>query len=197
MIDKERFNRIKEKHGRYASWAVWASEGVRPTDNVGDLSVFDSHKNDTLLDQLNPNFVTRRPEYFRPLEFPLGNFHDKRRVSKDFKIRHALRGTALWGGYMTDIIKDFEQVIAGETMAYLRANAAFEDENLNLLQTELSDLGSQKPTLIAFGGDAFKVLDRNLRGRYAILKIPHYSARSNKEVYRQQVGDSISDLLIG
>ncbi len=41
MIERKQFELIKKKYGHYASWAIWADEGVKPKDNVGDLSVFD------------------------------------------------------------------------------------------------------------------------------------------------------------
>ena len=41
MIDQTKFDLVKKKYGHYASWAIWADEGKKPKDNVGDLSVFD------------------------------------------------------------------------------------------------------------------------------------------------------------
>jgi hypothetical protein len=195
MIEKSRFNLIKEKHGHYASWAVWGAEGARPKDNVGDLTIFEPNQIDTLLNQLNPNFVLVGLNISRPIQFPLGNFHDGRPGSMDYKIRYALKNTVLWGAYMTDVIKDFEQKAAGKMMAYLRKNKAFERTNLELFETELKDLGVGKLTLIAFGGDAFQVLNRNLGGTYAISRVPHYSAYARKEIYREQIAAIIKSML--
>ena len=65
----------------------------------------------------------------RPIENPLGNFHDPRPMATDFKIRYALKDTPYWGGYMTDIIKDFEEKASGKMMKYLKTDPAFEKEN--------------------------------------------------------------------
>ena len=63
MIEQAKFELIKTKYGHYASWAIWAEEGEKPKDNIGDLSVFDIENNNRLLQQLNPNIITSRAEY--------------------------------------------------------------------------------------------------------------------------------------
>jgi hypothetical protein len=187
MIDQATFNLIKEKHGRYASWAVW-TDGIRkPKENVGDLTVFNVEKNVTLLTHLNPNLVFVGLNISRSIVSPFGNFHDARPSSMDYKIRYALKGTVLWGAYMTDIIRDFEQKASGKMMAYLRKDKVFERSNVEQFRAELGDLHVDQSTLIAFGQDAFNILTRNLAERYDIWKVPHYSNYISKEIYRQQI----------
>jgi hypothetical protein len=41
MIDKDKFEFIKQKYGYLSSWAIWADEDEKPKSNVGDLSVFE------------------------------------------------------------------------------------------------------------------------------------------------------------
>ena len=48
------------------------------------------------------------------------NFHDARHISQDYKIRYALKGTKLWGGYMTDIIKNFPEKSSSKMMSFLK-----------------------------------------------------------------------------
>ncbi len=88
---------------------------------------------------------------------------------------------------MTDIIKDFEQKASGEMMDYLRSNKVFEAENIEKFREELRDLGVDKPTILAFGNDAFKVLTRNLGDEFALIKLPHYSKYIGKEDYRAEI----------
>ena len=57
MMDLNKFQLIKEKYGHYASWAIWAEEGLKPKDNMGDTSILDISQNKTLLEQLKPNIV--------------------------------------------------------------------------------------------------------------------------------------------
>ena len=52
MFDEKQFEFIAKKYGHYASWALWADEGEKPKDNIGDLSIFDIEKNKDLLKQI-------------------------------------------------------------------------------------------------------------------------------------------------
>lgn len=187
MIDQTHFDFIKKKYGHYASWAIWAHEGERPKDNVGDLSVFDVKHNAEYLQQLNPNIILVGLNISRRIEVPLANFHDARSQAMDFKIRYALRGSPFWGAYMTDIIKDFEQKASGKMMRYLRTDKPFEEENVKVFREEIDDLGVDNPTIMAFGRDAHSVLTRNFKNEFEILRIPHYSNYSSKEEYREEV----------
>jgi hypothetical protein len=136
---------------------------------------------------LNPDVVLVGLNISRPIERAFGNFHDPRPRGMDYKLRYALRGTPLWGGYLTDAIKDFEQKASGRVMAYLRANPDFERENLRALRAELHDLESSSPTIWALGASAFLILQRGLGEEYEIRRLPHYSNYGGTEGYRAQV----------
>ncbi|MFX1592199.1 MAG: hypothetical protein ACFFCL_05850 [Promethearchaeota archaeon] len=169
------------------SWAIWAYEDDKPKSNIGDMTVLDPDINKNLLSQLNHNVVLVGLNISRYIEIPFANFHNKRSGSNDFKIRFAFRGTPYWGGYMTDIIKDFEQKISGKVISYLRHNKHFERENLKIFLQELADIGANNPTLIAFGNDAYNILYRNLSNKFKIFKVPHYAIYISKEEYKKQV----------
>src|ERR1035437_4858760 len=187
MIDQARFELIKEKYGHCGSWAVWADGGERPKDNIGDLSIFQNENRESLLSQLNPDVVLVGLSLSsRGIQDPLRNFHDGRaRYSQDYKLRYALKGTSLWGAYMTDIIKKIEEKASGKVMAYLHSHKNVEKENIDRFREELRDLGVDYPTVIAFGEAAFTVLTRNLRKQYGVLKLPHYAKYISKENYRE------------
>ncbi len=189
MYDRPgKFEYLKDKYGRYSSWAVWAEEGKRPKENMGDLSVFDLEANPGLLQQLKPDIVLVGLNVSRgSIETPLGNFHDPRPEAMDFKIRYALRESPFWGAYMTDIIKNFDQKASGKVMSFLRKNPAFEQENVEFFRQELIDLGAPNPTLIAFGSVTYSILTRNFWADYRIVRIPHYSDYCSKERYREEV----------
>jgi hypothetical protein len=187
MIDRAQFDLIKTKHGGYASWAVWADEGKKPKDNVGDLNIFDIDNNASLLHQLNPGIILVGLNISREVESRLANFHDARSKAMDYKIRYALKGSPFWGAYMTDIIKDFGQKVSGKMMSYLRNNNSFEDKNIEIFHEEMEDLRIDDPTIVAFGNDAFAILNRNFRNRFKMVKIRHYSDRISKENYREEV----------
>jgi len=189
MIDRATFQLIKKKYGHYASWAVWADAGEKPKDNIGDLSIFEIEEGDGLLSQLKPGVVLVGLNISRGImPLPFVNFHDGRGKSQDFKLRYALKGTPLWGAYITDIIKDFDQKVSGKVLAYLRSNRSFEKDNVEVFKEELRDLGVTQPIIIALGAVAFTVLARNLGKQYDVWKMPHYSQYISKEKYREEVG---------
>jgi hypothetical protein len=187
MISRDKFELIKAKYGHWISWAIWTEAGDKPKSNIGDLSIFEG---DRFLEWLNPEIVLVGLNISRgDIKYPLANFHDVRSEATDYKIRYALKDTRFWGGYMTDIIKDFSEKESGRMMSYLRINPAFEKDNVAVFEGELKDLGCSDPTIIAFGNDAHSILLRNLKEKYRILKIPHYANYTNKEKYREQVGE--------
>jgi len=188
MVSQNEFNFIKSKYQYWSSWAIWADQGDTPKSNVGDLSVLDPNTNSKLLPTINPNIVLVALNISRgDITLPFGNFHDARSEATDYKIRYATNDTPLWGAYMTDIIKDFEEKISGKVKSYLRENRDFEKENVDFFVQELSDIGATKPTLIAFGNESYDILKRNLKNEFKIHKIPHYANYSSKEKYRQQI----------
>lgn len=194
MIDYSRFLLLREKHGYHASWAVWAQGVTRPKERVGDLRIFETAEDGDLLRRLNPNIVLVGLNISRPVQFPLGNFHDGRPGSMDYKIRYAVQGTVLWGAYMTDVIKDFEQRASGRVMAHFRNNKDFARQHLDAFRAELQDLGSVSPTLVAFGRDAYQILEREFGRSHQVLRVPHYSDYTSKEVYREQVASAIESM---
>ena len=183
-MDKIHFEKIKKLYGDYASWAIWAEEGDKPKSNMDNLSIFED-KN--ILSQLNPNIVlvglniSKRDELNKPFE----NFHGP--LGGAYKIRYAFKNSPYWGGYMTDVIKDFAEKASNKMMSYLKENKIFEKENIDSFLKELEDLESNNPTIIAFGNDAYSVLIRNLNDSYNIKKVPHYSTYMSKENYRNEV----------
>jgi hypothetical protein len=188
MISQNQFNFIKSKYQYWSSWAIWADQGDTPKSNVGDLSVLDPNTNPKLLSTLNPNIALVALNISRgDITLPFGNFHDARSEATDYKIRYATNDTPLWGAYMTDIIKDFEEKISGKVKSYLRENRDFEKENVDFFVQELSDIGATNPTLIAFGNESYDILKRNLNNEFKIHKIPHYANYSSKEKYRMQI----------
>ena len=187
-VSLEQFKKIKSKYQYLSSWAIWATEGETPKSNIGDLTVLDPNINKNLLSQLNPEVVFVALNISRgDIKTPLGNFHDNRPVATDFKIRFAFKDTPFWGGYMTDIIKDFEEKISGKVKDYLSKNRDFEKQNIDTFLEELNDIGAKNPVLIAFGNEVYSILNRYLKDKFKIIKVPHYANYTNKEKYREQI----------
>ena len=69
---------------------------------------------------------------------------------------------------------------------YLNDNPDVERKNIETFREELKDLGTENPTIIALGNDAYKILTRNLEDTFTIVKVTHYSAYINPQKYREE-----------
>jgi hypothetical protein len=184
-MDQKKFNFIKEKYGLLASWAVWAEAGDKPKSNMGDLSIFDDPD---VINSLNENIIFVALNISRgSIKIPLANFHDSSPRAQDFKTRFALKDTPYWGGYMTDIIKNYSEIDSAKIPSYLRDNPAVELDNIRVFEEELADLGAQNPLIVSFGVATYKILKKNFADKYKIVKIPHYAHQISKEDYRNDV----------
>jgi hypothetical protein len=192
MIDLQQFENIKQKHGSYASWAVWANASEKkPKSNMGDLSAFDDARvlsllrNDVVMVGLNFSVLRDAPK-------PFFNFHGK--GGGAFKIRYAFNDSPYYGAYMTDIIKH-EEVDSKKTMQYLKENPEVVARNVDKFREELRDLRATTPIILAFGNDTSKLLRENLdKSEYRkLIKLTHYSYRISKEEYKEVVFKEIAN----
>jgi hypothetical protein len=189
VIHRSQFDLIRERHGGYASWAVWTQASDKPKSNIGDLSVLNPDLNPALLQTLRIDVIMVGLNVSRPLQEPFRNFHDPNPRANDFKLRRAFIGTHYWGAYMTDIIKNVEIVTAPDLRAYLKAFPALIQSNVENFLEELRDLNATKPTILAFGGDAYRLITDHVPvgacGR--LVRVMHYSHQISKEKYRDTV----------
>jgi hypothetical protein len=189
MVDRETFDRIKEKHGPYASWAVWAEPAGRPKSHMGDLTVLDPDRNPALLGMLRSDVVMVGLNLSRDRPPPFGNFHDARAEGQDYKIRFAFTGTPFYGAYMTDIIKGVVMPKAGDLMRYLTTHPDVVAESVERLLEEFDDLKSKSPTVITFGDSAHLLAAKRLpANRYSrLVRVTHYSDYISQTAYRERV----------
>jgi hypothetical protein len=187
MIDLQQFENIKQKHGSYASWAVWANASEKkPKSNMGDLSAFDDARvlsllrNDVVMVGLNFSVLRDAPK-------PFFNFHGK--GGGAFKIRYAFNNSPYYGAYMTDIIKGHKEVDSKKMMKHLKAHPECVARNVEIYREELRDLRATTPIILAFGNDTHKLLLENLdKSEYRrLIKLTHYSYRKSKEKYKETV----------
>ena len=103
-----------------SSWAIWKEwkPAEKSKSGMGDTSFFENPSTE-LLKILNPNIVLVALNISRKVDHPFGNFHPNYLAAHDYKIRYVLQRTPLWGGYMADFIKDFEELTVSKTMSYL------------------------------------------------------------------------------
>jgi hypothetical protein len=192
-ISLNKFEEIKIKYGHMSSWALWKEKDIKEKSNVGDISIFKSIFNEPSL--LNPNIIFVGLNISQKIIKPLSNFHSESSRSHDYKIRYALKDSKLSGGYMTDIIKDFEEKVSGNLMKYLNKNPLFLEENIKSFEEELLFIGSNNPIIIAFGNDCYKILNRHLK-KYKIYKVSHYSSCISKEKLQLEIQNIIKDIYL-
>jgi hypothetical protein len=135
----------------------------------------------------------------RSFSEPFRNFHDPSSKANDFKIRYAFTNTKYCGAYMTDIIKNVEMVDSNDLLEHLKAPPSLVRQNVEAFREELQSLNSGKPTILAFGAAAHRLLEKHISGREysGLIKVTHYAYRIGKENYRQSVLaqiDSIGDV---
>lgn len=186
MIDIQQFEDIKQKHGSYASWAVWADASEKPKSNMGDVSHFN---NESVLSLLKNDVVMVGLNISRPVSEPFVNFHDPNPRANDFKIRYAFRDSMYYGAYMTDIIKFLEEVDSENVMKHLKERSEIVEKSLEMFREEMQDLKAGAPVILAFGKDAHHILSDNLnKNEYRkLIKLTHYSHRIGKEAYKEAV----------
>ena len=184
ILTIDTYNKIKEKYGNISSWALWTEPvDIRSKLSMEDILFFENPSHKTL-ELLNPNIILVGLNISEKILRTFGNFHPDKTSAQDYKTRFALRGTMFWGAYMTDIIKSYEEKISGNLMKYLSKNKEFEKENIKMFEQELLDIGSQNTIIVAFGNDSYNILKRNLKDRYTIYKVPHYSAFIKLDSFR-------------
>lgn len=194
-MELKTYNKIlNSQYSSLASWAVWTPHGDKKTSNISDMSVFEPENIDELLKVLNPHYILVGLNVSREVDDrrdgykgPWANFHSDSPHQKDYRLRAALQDTKVWGGYLTDIIKNYTEVNSDNVKRMLKENPSIEEDCIRMFKEEIELLGETDPTIIALGDKVFEILIDNLGGAYRIAKIPHYSYRANEDEYCKKV----------
>jgi hypothetical protein len=188
MIEEKLYFEIAKKYGKVASWAIWDKAGEKPKSNIFNMEIFDLTKNPSTLKTIHNNVVMVALNFAREVEMnePFLNFHDSNPHGQDYKIRYAFEGTSYYGAYMTDIIKDFPMLSSKDVLKYLKDKPHEITKQVNEFREELKFIGSCNPIILAFGRDAFNILNKNLdKSEYSeLIPLTHYSHQISKENYR-------------
>lgn len=187
MLSQNQYELIREKHGKYASWAVWAEASDKPKSNMGDMIILGDN---LALHLLKPNVLMVGLNLSRfTISEPFRNFHDPSPSGQDYKIRFAFKDTEYYGAYMTDIIKGVVEVDSKNIPKHLKENQGALANSLEIFRQELRDLGSVSHLILAFGRIAYDIIKENLSsGEYGkLIRLTHYSHQIGKEKYRETV----------
>lgn len=196
-MDLKLFRLIENKYGYVASWALWKPADDKPKSNMSDMDILNPDKNKDLLSSIKTNIVMVGLNFSRNVKFdkPFQNFHDKSPHANDFKIRYAFDNTPYYGTYMTDIIKNLEMVSSKDVLTYLKNNPSVIKQNISCFKEELQTIKSNKPILLAFGSDSYRLLKDNLDSSFYtyLIKLIHYSHQISKEDYKREVHKQIAE----
>ena len=193
MISQNQYELIRKKHGKYASWAIWAKGSDKPKSNMGDMAIFDDK---LVLPLLRPNVLMVGLNLSRfTISEPFRNFHDPSSSAQDYKIRFAFEDTEYYGAYMTDIIKGVVEVDSKNIPKHLKENPVVLADSLKIFRQELRDLGAVSPLILAFGRIAYDIIKKNLSSaEYGkLIRLTHYSHQIGKEKYRETVLSEIAE----
>ena len=177
---------------------MWSQPGDRPKSNMGDLSVFEDSN---LLQKINTGFVfvglNGSGVHDAYLEFskPWYNFHSDLPSGNDYKMRYAVNGTPLWGSYITDIIKYYQEVDSSKAVKYATSHPEIMRQNIEAFKDELRLLGGN-PIIFALGEASFDLMKKYLHGDYTIIKIKHYSYTISKENYRKELIEAVRPFVL-
>lgn len=193
-MNLDKFEEIRERYGFVSSWACWSSrEGEKATSGVSDLEVFNPNNPNNKLEELHTRFVLVGLNISRGDidDSPWRNFHSASPNATDYKLRYALEGSALWGSYMTDLLKDFVEVSASKASRYFKQNPRQLEKHLTNFEEELGFVCEKRPVLFALGDDTYNLLNEHFSVRYEIVKLYHYARRVSLEELRTQYMSSI------
>jgi hypothetical protein len=190
-MKKDLFSKIKKKYSQVGSWAIWAEASNSDTSNI---KIFDIKTNKDLLTTLHTRYIFVALNISSPIDKarPFGNFHGGKR---DFMLRDAVKGTPLWGAYMTDIIKFHPEVNSTAVLRYFNKNPQELKSHFDHFKQEITDLGTTENTqVIALGVLAYKLL---LKAKLSnkLFKLTHYSSPTlSKLAYQQEVSSLLEKL---
>ena len=195
MITQRQYQNIRQRHGSYGSWAVWAKASDKPKSNMGDMAIFDDKLVLSLL-RANVLMVGLNLSRFTISE-PFRNFHDPSPSGQDYKIRFAFKDTEYYGAYMTDIIKGVVEVDSKNIPKHLKENPGVLGDSIKIFREELRDLGAISPLILAFGRIAYDIIKENLLPtEYGkLIRLTHYSHQIGKEKYRETVLEEVQQAL--
>lgn len=197
-ISDEAFTEIKNKYGQWVSWAIWSQQKTANAKcGIGDLSVFDFTQNNNR-SLLHVNYVLVGLNASRDVsgdgegaQDNFANFHSSYKYATDYKIRAALADTPVWGAYMTDVLKDYIELSSGNVDKAIRENSIDYNEHFPILLNEITILGAENATFVAFGKSTEKLLKLALPNA-KIVYVPHYANYNSVDAYRDKVLSNLS-----
>ena len=188
-ISKDVYMQLREQFWDVASWALWTRPRKSATDNVGDLSVFESPD---LIDKLNGDYMfvalcgSGVHEPFIDRSVAWFNFHSSKTTGKDNRLRDATVGTPTEGCYITDFIKYHQEKDGKAAVRYIKTHREALENNLTALNKEIELLGGN-PIIFALGTDSLGLIKEYLPAYSRVVYVPHYSAPVSSDTMKEKI----------
>jgi hypothetical protein len=184
-MKKEVYNKMEEGYGYLGSFAIWG-------DKINDISIFEREE---IIEKIKENIILVGLNISEKIKNKFGNFHSESKYSKDYKLRYAIEGTKIEGGYITDIIKSYEEKIGNNVIRYIKNNKEFLQKNIKSFIEEIKELKNEEIIIIAIGRKSKKILEEAKEEikkeikikNNKIYMITHYSAMVKKEKIREEI----------
>ncbi|MGI3183523.1 hypothetical protein [Nioella aestuarii] len=191
-IDDNTMQAIIDDYAWCSSWAVWMEEGEKPKSNIGDLSIFDFKKYPEIRKLLHADYIAVGLNISSDSESSkFGNFHSSSPSAQDYKLRYAFQGTPIWGCYLTDILKDFQEPSSAKVKKYIKEHPNKLQPHFDHFKEEVRLLGAENSLFLGMGGLATRLLRQALPRDAKVIQIRHYSDFIGREKYRKEVLDAL------
>lgn len=198
-LDRATFGRLRDRYGDHATWAVWAERDERRGTGpwVGDLSVLDLAGDPTRLAPLHRCVVlvalTHGPRRDGvDIPEPWSTLHDPTRLSRDFMLADATRGTPFWGSYVTAFFKNLPRHDGAGLADHLEDHPGKEAEDVAVLRQELAEIGGyggHRPLLVCLGAQVAPYVELHLGAEYDVRRVSTYSRVMTRGHYQREFAD--------
>ncbi|MVN22556.1 hypothetical protein [Mucilaginibacter arboris] len=185
---KTEFENIKEKHGKYASWAVWNYS----KNKIKEKSVDCINEN---LNILNSRYV------FVGLNISneIGTWGNFRGGKHDRKLKYAFNDSSLKGSYMTDLFKNIINPKSNDFYKFIKDKTDVIEENVLGFVQEMNDLKvSTETCFIVLGteesitGKLFKEYFQRHFTNTSIIYHRHYSSRGFDKDWVESIWETLN-----
>ncbi|WP_316819423.1 hypothetical protein [Pedobacter gandavensis] len=181
------FEKLTEKHGAWASWAIWEYEKSR----IGEKSTDIIYSN---IEALNVRNVIIGLNISNGVEV-WGNF---RGGKHDRKLKYAFNDTAIRGAYMTDLFR-IKMKESTSLAKELKINPELIPENVLRFVDEMRDLKITSETRFILMGTEESVLGKYYRREFQkyfkdnpVTYHRHYSSRGTDKTWVESMRESLN-----
>lgn len=180
MYSPTKIKVLRERHSRYASWALWSVHDQR------DVSIIEERAH-----EWHSRYVFIGLNISHPVKKRWGNFHVRnngRAGQHDRKLKYACTPVPLRGLYLTDLFKNISAVNGRDLQAIVRAQSKRLQKNVDCFKQEMQDIQvTNKTVFVVFGDLTQKYFDNHFRAALPwvsqenVVYYTHWAARGTDQ----------------